>query len=57
LRVYALEARLPKISTSAYLINIIIYHPLIKLSNNKLRHRRKRTHPLRVNTIYIKTYD
>jgi hypothetical protein len=40
-----LKARLLKISTSAYLINIIIYYPLIKLSNDKLRHRRRRTYP------------
>jgi hypothetical protein len=52
-----LKAYLPKISTSPYLINIIIYHSLIKLLNNKLRRGRRRTHSLHIDIVYIKTYN
>jgi hypothetical protein len=55
-RVYALKARLPKIFGDPYLIDITIFLPPIKLLNDKLRHRR-RTHPLHVDIVYIKTYD
>jgi hypothetical protein len=52
-RVYALEARLPKIFGDPYLIEFL---PPIKLSNDKSRHRRI-IYPLHVNIAYIKTYD
>jgi hypothetical protein len=57
LRVYVLEAHLPKIFSNSYLINIIIFLLLIELSSNKLRHRRRITYPLRVDIVYTKTYD
>jgi hypothetical protein len=52
-----LKARLLKISTSLYLIDITIYYPPIKPLNAKLRYSKKRTYPLPFNIIYIKTYD
>jgi hypothetical protein len=55
-RVYALKARLPKIFSDPYLINITIFLLLIKLSNDKSRHKR-RTYSLYVDIVYIKTYD
>jgi hypothetical protein len=57
LRVYVLEAYLPKIFSDPYLINIIIFLLLIKLSSDKLRHKRRMTYPLRVDIAYTKTYD
>jgi hypothetical protein len=56
LRAYELEARLPKISTSAYLIDIIIYHLPIELLNAKSSYGRI-TYPLPLDIAYIKTYD
>jgi hypothetical protein len=57
LRVYILKAHLPKIFSDPYLINITIFLLLIKLSSNKLRHRRRMTYPLHINIVYTKTYD
>jgi hypothetical protein len=57
LRVYALEAHLPKIFGSPYLINIMIYYPLIKPLSAKSRHGKRRTYSLLLNIVYIKTCD
>jgi hypothetical protein len=57
LRVYVLEAHLPKIFGDPYLINITIFLLPIKLSSDKLRHRRRMTYSLYVDIVYIKTYD
>jgi hypothetical protein len=51
-----LKARLLKIFSDSYLINITIFLPLIKLLNDKLRHRR-RTYSLYIDIVYIKTYN
>ena len=52
-----LKAHLPKIFSDPYLINITIFLLPIKLLSDKLRHRRRITHPLHVNIAYIKTYN
>ena len=57
LRVYMLRAHLLKIFGDPYLINIIIFLLPIKLSSDKLRHRRRMTHPLHVDIAYTKTYN
>jgi hypothetical protein len=57
LRVYVLEAHLPKIFGDPYLINMTIFLLPIKLSSDKLRHRRRMTYSLYVDIVYIKTYD
>jgi hypothetical protein len=56
LRVYVLEAHLPKIFGDPYLIDITIFLLPIKLSSDKLRHRRRMTYPLHVDIVYT-TYD
>jgi hypothetical protein len=57
LRVYVLKAHLPKIFGDPYLIDITIFLLPIKLSSNKLRHRRRMTYSLHVDIVYIKTYN
>ena len=57
LRVYILGAHLLKIFGDPYLIDIIIFLLPIKLSSDKLRHRRRMTHPLHVDITYTKTYN
>jgi hypothetical protein len=57
LRVYALKAYLPKIFGSPYSIDIMIYHPPIKPLSAKSRHGKRRTYPLPLDIVYIKTCD
>jgi hypothetical protein len=57
LRVYMLKAHLPKIFGDPYLIDIIIFLLSIELSSDKLRHRRRMTYSLRIDIVYIKTYN
>jgi hypothetical protein len=57
LRVYALEAHLPKIFGSSYSINMTIYYPPIEPSSAKSRYGKRRTYPLPLDIVYIKTYD
>jgi hypothetical protein len=57
LRVYTLEAYLPKIFSSPYLIDITIYYPPIEPSSAKLRHNKRRTYSLPLDTVYTKTCD
>jgi hypothetical protein len=57
LRVYVLEAHLPKIFSDPYLIDITIFLLPIELSSDKLRHGRRMTYPLHVDIAYTKTYD
>jgi hypothetical protein len=57
LRVYILEAHLPKIFGDPYLIDITIFLLPIELSSDKLRHRRRITYSLHVDITYTKTYD
>jgi hypothetical protein len=52
-----LKERLLKVFSISYLINIIIFLPLIELLNDKLRYKRRITHLLYINIIYIKTYN
>jgi hypothetical protein len=52
-----LEAHLPKIFGDPYLIDMTIFLLPIKLSSDKLRHKRRMTHPLYVNIVYTKTYN
>jgi hypothetical protein len=57
LRVYVVEARLPKIFGIPYSINMTIYHPPIKPLSAKLRHGKTRIYPLPLDIAYIKTYN
>jgi hypothetical protein len=52
-----LRAHLLKIFGDPYLIDMIIFLLLIKLSSDKLRHGRRMTHPLHVDIVYTKTYN
>jgi hypothetical protein len=52
LRVYALEAHLPKIFGSSYSINMTIYYPPIEPSSAKSRYGKRRTYPLPLDIVY-----